>query len=78
MALVPISTKPAHGGRDAGDKWHHDELVIAIYGQKYGLWRAVDHHGFVIDIKQQSRRDKKVAKRLMKELLKSGVVCPSC
>ena len=26
----------------AGDKWHLDEMVIAINKRKYWLWRAVD------------------------------------
>ena len=26
----------------AGDKWHLDEVVITIAGQKHWLWRAVD------------------------------------
>jgi putative transposase len=28
-----------------GDKWHLDEVVISIAGQKHWLWRAVDQHG---------------------------------
>ncbi|MHC2302879.1 transposase-like protein [Rhizobium mongolense] len=27
------------------DKWHLDEVVISIAGQKHWLWRAVDQHG---------------------------------
>src|SRR5918998_3850738 len=33
-----------------GDKWHLDEVVISIAGQKHWLWRAVDQHGIVLDI----------------------------
>jgi putative transposase len=62
----------------AGDKWHLDELVIAIKGQKYWLWRAVDQHGVVLDILIQSRRDKKAAKRLMKKLLKKLLKKQGC
>ena len=60
----------------AGDKWHLDEMVIAINGQKYWLWRAVDQHGMVLDILVQSRRDTKAAKRLMKKLLKKQGCTP--
>jgi putative transposase len=28
-----------------GDKWHLDEVVITIVGQKHWLWRAVDQEG---------------------------------
>src|SRR3954466_6788886 len=54
----------------AGDKWHLDEVVITIAGQKHWLWRAVDQEGFVLDVLVQSRRDKKAAKRLLRKLLK--------
>jgi putative transposase len=53
-----------------GDKWHLDEVVITIAGEKYWLWRAVDQEGFVLDVLVQSRRDKKAAKRLLRKLLK--------
>jgi putative transposase len=53
-----------------GDKWHLDEVVITIAGEKHQLWRAVDQHGIVLDILVQSRRDAKAAKRLLPKLLK--------
>jgi putative transposase len=28
-----------------GDKWHLDEVAVAINGRKHWLWRAVDQHG---------------------------------
>ena len=53
-----------------GDKWHLDEVVVAINGKKHWLWRAVDQHGAVLDVLVKSRRDKHAAKRLMRKLLK--------
>jgi putative transposase len=53
-----------------GDKWHLDEVVITIAGEKHWLWRAVDQEGFVLDVLVQSRRDKNAAKRLLRKLLK--------
>ena len=53
-----------------GDKWHLDELVVAIAGTKHWLWRAVDQDGFVLDVLVQSRRNAKAARRLMRKLLK--------
>jgi putative transposase len=47
-----------------GDKWHLDEVVITIAGEKHWLWRAVDQESFVLDVLVQSRRDKKAAKCL--------------
>src|SRR3954453_23860813 len=55
---------------DRYDKWHLDEVVITIAGQKHWLWQAVDQEGFVLDVLVQSRRDKKAAKRLLRKLLK--------
>jgi putative transposase len=53
-----------------GDKWHLDEVVITIAGERRWLWRAVDQEAFVLDVLVQSRRDKKAAKRLLRKLLK--------
>ena len=53
-----------------GDKWHLDEVAISIAGKKHWLWRAVDQDGLVLDVLVQSRRDKKVAKRLLRKLLR--------
>jgi putative transposase len=53
-----------------GDKWHLDEIVIAIAGVKHWLWRAVDQTGLVLDVLVQSRRDKRAAKRLLRKLMK--------
>src|SRR3954449_11535694 len=47
----------------AGDKWHLDEGVITIAGQKHWLWRAVDQDGLVLDVLVQSRRDKQRIRR---------------
>src|SRR4051794_31863115 len=54
----------------AGDKWHLNEVALKIAGKKHWLWRAVDQDGIVLDILVQSRRDKRAAKRLFRELLK--------
>jgi putative transposase len=59
-----------------GDKWHLDEVVISIGGQKHWLWRAVDQHGAVLDILVQSRRNAKAAKRLLRKLLKRQGIAP--
>jgi putative transposase len=54
----------------AGDEWHLDEVQIGIAGKKHWPWRAVDRDGLVLDVLVQSRRDKRAAKRLLRELLK--------
>jgi putative transposase len=47
-----------------------DEVEIKIVGKKLWLWRAVDQDGLVLDVLVQSRRNKRAAKRLLRELLK--------
>jgi putative transposase len=53
-----------------GDKWHLDEVFIAINGVQHYLWRAVDQQGNVLDILVQSRRNKAAAKKFFRRLLK--------
>jgi putative transposase len=53
----------------ASDKWHLDEVVIAICGKKHWLWRAVDGNGDVLDILVQPRRNAKAARRFLKRLI---------
>jgi putative transposase len=57
------------------DRWHLDEMVVRIGGERLHLWRAVDHEGEVLDMLVQSRRDSRAALRLMRKLLrKQGFV----
>ena len=59
-----------------GDKWHLDEVVITIAGEKHWLWRAVDQDGTVVDVLVQSRRDQRAAERLLRRLLKKQMRPP--
>jgi hypothetical protein len=36
------------------DKWHLDEVQLKIKGKRHWLWRAVDKHGVVLDIRCSS------------------------
>ena len=57
-------------------RWHLDEMVIKIAGQRHWLWRAVDDEGEVLDILVQSRRDTRAAVRLMRKLIKKQGFAP--
>lgn len=59
------------------DHWHLDEVVLVIRGRRCWLWRAVDNEGEVLDFLVRSRRNAKVAKKLMKKLLKKQGFAPS-
>src|SRR5207248_10721000 len=47
------------------DRWHLDEMVVRIAGERMYLWRAVDHESEVLDMLVQRRRDSGAALRLM-------------
>jgi putative transposase len=32
------------------DRWHLDEMMVRIAGERMYLWRAVDHEGEVLDM----------------------------
>ena len=53
----------------ASDKWHLDEVVIAIRGEKFWLWRAIDAKGDVLDILVQKHRNAKAANRFLRRLV---------
>ena len=59
-----------------GDKWHLDEVVITIKGERHFLWRAVDQDGFVFEVLVQKRRDTKAAKRFIRKLLSGQGAAP--
>ena len=57
-------------------RWHLDEMVCKIGGERMFLWRAVDDEGEVLDIVVQKRRDTRAALKLLKQLLRSQPVDP--
>jgi hypothetical protein len=52
------------------NRWHLDEMVVRIAGERMYLWRADDHEGEVLDMLVQRRRDARAALRLMRKILK--------
>ena len=57
-------------------RWHLDEMVVRIGGQRMYLWRAVDDEGEVLDMLVQKRRNRQAAVKLMRKLLKNTGVHP--
>src|SRR2546423_9035262 len=57
-------------------RWHLDEMVMRIAGERMYLWRAVDHESEVLDMLVQHRRDTRAALRLMRKLLKKQGFAP--
>lgn len=53
-----------------GDKWHLDEVVLAINGQHHYLWCAVGQEGHTLDVLVQRGCDRQAVKRFFRKLLK--------
>src|SRR5260370_41024045 len=58
------------------DRWHLDEMVVRIAGERMYLWRAVDHEGEVLDMLVQRRCDSRAALRLMRKLVRKQRFAP--
>ena len=57
-------------------RWHLDEMVVRVAGERMYLWRAVDDEGEVLDVLVQRRRDKAAARKLMRTLLRKQGFAP--
>jgi len=51
-------------------QWHLDEVFVKINGERFYLWRAVDHEGEVLECFVSKRRDKKAAKKFLVKIMK--------
>jgi len=62
-----------------GSRWLLDEVGTSVDGVRHWLWRAVDEHGFVLDLLLQRHRDAEAAKlfltRLLAEYIVPGTIC---
>lgn len=52
-------------------RWHLDEMVVKVGGQRMWLWRAVDDEGEVLDVLLHKRCNKDAALKLLRRLLKN-------
>jgi putative transposase len=67
-----IRTKRA--GHHSNWQWHMDEVFVKINGERFYLWRAVDHEGEVLESFVTKRRDKAAAKKFfIKTMRKRGL-----
>jgi len=57
-----------------GSRWLLDDVCTTVDGVRHWLWRAVDEHGFVLDILLQRHRDTEAAQRFLTELLSEYTV----
>ena len=52
-------------GQHSNWQWHLDEVFIKINGERFYLWRAVDHEGEVLECFVTKRRNKSAAKKFL-------------
>jgi len=52
-----------------GSRWHLDEVCTSVDGVRHWVWRAVDEHGFVLDVLLQRHRNTEAAKTFLTRLL---------
>lgn len=52
-----------------GRTWQLDEMRVVVRGVAHWLWRAVNEHGYVLDILLQKHRDTGAAKRFFRRLI---------
>lgn len=50
--------------------WHLDEMFVKINGERYYLWRAVNHEGEVLESYVTKTRDKKAALKFLKKSMR--------
>ena len=51
-------------------QWHLDEVFVKINGERYYLWRAVDHEGEVLESYVTKRRDRRAALKFLRKTMK--------
>lgn len=51
-------------------RWHLDEVVVRVNGERRYLWRAVDHEGEVLEVYVTNSRECRAALAFLKRALK--------
>ena len=64
-----IKKRRAGGMQSSNWRWHLDEVVVRINGERHYLWRAVNHEGEVLESYVTKKIDKKKVLKLMKKAM---------
>ena len=70
MFAAEIRKRRVEGLRSSQWRWHLDEMFVKINGERYYLWRAVDHEGEVLESFVTKTRDMKAALKFIRKSLK--------
>ena len=69
----PIFSKEIRKRRPAAHslrRWHIDEVFVKINGQRFYLWRAIDHEGTVLECVVAKKHDSLSALKIFNKLMK--------
>ena len=72
----PIANRLRRFRPRAHPQWHLDEMFTSFGGRRMYLWRVIDQDGEVLDVLVQTKRNAKVARKLMRRLLKRQGFAP--
>ena len=70
MFASEIRKRRIEGMKPSRWRWHLDEMFVKINGERYYLWRAVDHKGEVQESFVAKTRDKKAALKFLKKAMR--------
>ena len=65
-----IRRRRVEGIRSSRWRWHLDEIIVKINGERRYLWRAVDHEGEVLESFVTKTRDKKAALKFLRKAMR--------
>ena len=65
-----IRKRRIEGMKSSKWRWHLDEIFVNINGERYYLWRAVDHEGEVLESFVTKKRYKKAALKFIKKAMR--------
>ena len=70
MFASEIRKRRIEGMKSSRWRWHLDEIFVKINGERYYLWRAVDHEGEVLESFVTKTRDRKAALKFLKKAIR--------
>ncbi len=70
LFAAEIRKRRVEGMRSSNWRWHLDEVLVKINGERHYLWRAVDHEGAVLESFVTKTRDKKSALKFLRKSLR--------
>ena len=67
MFAAEIRKRRIEGMRSNRWRWHLDEMFVKVNGERYYLWRALDHEGEVLESFVTKTKDRKSALKCVKK-----------